>query len=173
MAVYDYNTAYTDVAIGFLVESRKTLLGSLQRIEHCVQQLTDEDVWWRPHQDMNAVGNLLLHLCGNITQWILAGVGGQVDTRQRQQEFDHRDPIPKTELLARIRRVVGDAVALIDQQNASTLLQQRFIQQYQTTILTAVYHAASHMEGHSQEIVYITRMRLGDRYCYLWKPEQP
>jgi tRNA threonylcarbamoyladenosine biosynthesis protein TsaE len=173
MAVYDYNTSYTDLATGFLTESKKTLLGSFQRIAHCVQQLSEDDVWWRPHEPMNAVGNLLLHLCGNLTQWILSGVGGRPDTRLRQQEFDQRTPIPKAELLHRLEMVILEAVAIIERQSAETLLQQRFVQQYNTTILTAIYHAASHLEGHSQEIIYITRLRLGEKYQFLWKPKNP
>lgn len=173
MPVYDYNTSYTDMTKGFLAEAKQTLLGSFTRIEHCVNQLSEEDVWWRPHEKMNAVGNLLLHLCGNVKQWIIAGVGGSPDQRQRQKEFDHRDPIPKAELLSRLKQVIDEAVAVIDRQTTESLLQRRFIQQYNTTGITGVFHSSSHFEGHTQEIIYITRMRLGDKYQFLWKPKNP
>src|SRR5262245_66461541 len=78
----------------FIDESRSLLTGSLfPRIERCVERLSDQDVWWRANSESNSVGNLLLHLSGNVRQWIVSGVGLAADNRQRQQEFDERGPI--------------------------------------------------------------------------------
>ncbi len=62
MAAYDLNASYSDVSTGFVTESAKTLRGTAERIEHCINQLSDDQIWWRPRPKMNAIGNLVLHL---------------------------------------------------------------------------------------------------------------
>ena len=75
----------------FLLISRRYLRGDyLPKILVCLDMLTDEDVWWRMNEASNSIGNLVLHLCGNARQWIVAGVGGASDIRKRQTEFDQR-----------------------------------------------------------------------------------
>src|SRR5437660_8169546 len=80
-----------------------------QRIRHCLGQLQDEQVWWRAQPALNSIGNLVLHLCGNLRQWIVAGLGGADDVRHRPAEFAERGPIPKEELLHRLEGVVAEA----------------------------------------------------------------
>ena len=170
MAVYDLNTAHTDVTAGFLADACRELQSNTERIAHCLHQLSEADVWWRPHESMNAIGNLILHLCGNLGQWILAGVGGQPDLRQREREFAHRDPLPKLFLLEKLQTVVAECLTVIERQTGESLLRRRPIQHYQTTGLTAIFHAVAHFEGHTQEIICLTRQRLGERYQFRWLP---
>src|SRR4051812_31920183 len=109
-----------EVTALFLSESRATLAQSLKKIEHCVNQLSEDDLWWRPFPEANSVANVILHLCGNVGQWIVSGVGGAPDTRKRPQEFAERGPIPKQELLRRLRETVSrasDAIARCDDAN--------------------------------------------------------
>ena len=87
MAAYDFNADYQTIDQGFLNEARQTLISSLERIEHCVGQLDNDGVWHRSSSHVNAIGNLLLHLHGNIGQWLLTGVGGAPDTRRRSFFF--------------------------------------------------------------------------------------
>ena len=87
---------------------------ALSRIAHCLNQLTDEQVWWRSRNDMNSIANLVLHLAGNVRQFIVSGVGGAADDRDRPAEFASRDVLPKAELLKRLTAAVAaakDAVA--------------------------------------------------------------
>ena len=67
---------------------------AMGRIEHCLAQLTDTQAWWRPRADLNSVGNLVLHLTGNVRQLIGSELGGAPDARDRQAEFDARGPVP-------------------------------------------------------------------------------
>ncbi len=173
MAVYQLNTAHTDLLRGLLSDLKMELAGSLSRIEHALAQLPEEEVWWRPHEEMNAIGNLILHLCGNLGQWVLSGVGGQPDVRKRAEEFSQREPIPKAVLLDKLRGVIKEVGSVIDRQTAASLLERRSIQSYQTTVLTALLHVVHHFEGHAQEIIYITRMRLGSKYQFQWTPRSP
>ncbi len=170
MAVYDLSSSYEHVGEGFVAESRKTLRGAARRIEHGLSQLSDEDVWWRPHESMNAAGNIVLHVCGNVSQWIVSGVGGHAYERDRPAEFACRDSIPADQLLAQFRQTIDRADEVLSVLTEPQLLETRRIQSFDTSVLAAVYHAVSHLEGHAQEMIYIARQRLGDRYRFLWQP---
>jgi hypothetical protein len=139
----------------------------------CVSQLTDEQVWWRSRDDMNSIGNLLLHVCGNLRQWIVAGVGGAPDNRHRPREFAERGPIPKADLLQRLSDTVRDAQAAMSRAAAEQLLVPRRIQGFDTTALGAIFHSIPHCRGHTQEIIHISRELLGDRYQFFWRPRTP
>jgi hypothetical protein len=171
---YDHNASYSDVTEGFVFESRRNLLAALGRIEHCLNQLSEEQVWWRPAPAMNAIGNLLLHLDGNVGQWIIAAVEGSESTRNRPAEFAQREPIAPSELLARLSTTVSLAAAAIASiASAEQLLERRRIQGNDTTVLTAIYHSVAHFEGHTQEIIGMTRQLKGEAYQFLWTPATP
>ena len=93
-----------DVAHSVLNEASNLLDRCVIKIAHCLDQLSEEQVWWRPADSMNSIGNLILHLCGNMRQWMVAGIGGAADIRQRSAEFAERGPIPKAELLDASRK---------------------------------------------------------------------
>ena len=94
----------------FLAMSREYLTGHyLPKIRAAVERLTEEDTWWRPNEASNSVGNLMLHLAGNIRQWIVSGVGGAPDVRDRSAEFARRDPLPRDELVAILTEGADDA----------------------------------------------------------------
>src|ERR1700676_4583352 len=124
----------------FLTFSAGKMMQLIDRIETCVQQLTPEQFWMRANTNQNAVGNLLLHLSGNVRQWILHGVGGQPDLRDRDAEFAARDGAGAKELLARLRGTVEEAVALLRALPAERLLDRIMPQGYDVTALGAVYH---------------------------------
>ena len=139
---------------------------ALRKIKHCVNQLTDGQVWWRPSESMNSIANLLLHLCGNVGQWIVTGVGGSADIRQRQQEFDDRSGTPKDELLQQIESVVTDAKRVLLETSAEELLRPRLVQGNEVTAVRAMIHSLAHFQGHVQEIVHMTRCQLGESYKF-------
>jgi len=154
----------------FIKDSRSLLAADfLPKIERCLDRLTEDDVWWRPNEASNSIGNLVLHLHGNVSQWILSGVGGRRFERHRQQEFDERAPIPKSELLAKIRRVIKEADEVIAALDEPTLLTRRQIQGYDRTALEAVYHVVEHFSMHTGQIILIAKARLGE-HLNLWEP---
>ena len=140
------------------------------RIKHCVDQLTDAQVWWRPTETMNSIGNLLLHLAGNVRQWIVAGVGGAPDVRRRQSEFDERSPIAKAELLRRLETTVAEAIASLAKPDAAEWQRVRGIQGFEVTGLGAAMHSVAHFRGHTQEIIHQSRTILGDSYRFAFVP---
>src|SRR5947208_3092123 len=99
----------------FLKKSRKLLLQDfLPKIERAVSVLNDDDIWWRPNDASNSVGNLLLHLSGNVTMWIVGGVGSRPFERNRQQEFDERTHISATELFRRLRTTLEFVIHILE-----------------------------------------------------------
>src|SRR5262245_50712455 len=115
------------VGQAYLAASRHRLAECVKNIKHCLAQLTDEQVWWRPHDSMNSIVNIVLHLCGNVRQWIICGVGGEPDIRDRPKEFSERSPIPKSELVRRLDEIVGQANAVLANLTDQKLLEPRRI----------------------------------------------
>jgi uncharacterized damage-inducible protein DinB len=153
----------SDLANAFLDRSRYYLQNEyLPKIERCVEKLSDEDLWWRPNENANSIGNLLLHLAGNVRQWIVSGIGGADDVRTRQQEFDEREHVPGEVLMERLRQALDDVDQVLASLEADTLLETRQIQGLETTVHDAIYHVVEHFSTHVGQIVYITKMRTGD-----------
>jgi hypothetical protein len=146
------------------------LADAFAKIKHCLVQLTDEQVWWRPQPTLNSIGNLILHLCGNLHQWIVSGVGGATDNRDRPKEFSERGPIPKADLLNRLDEVIARSQAALKSLHADRLLESRRIQATDQTALSAIFDSVPHFRGHTQEIVLMTRLQLGNAYRFLWVP---
>lgn len=159
------------IAQACLENYRQTLRNSLERIMHCLKQLDESALWWRPFPEANSVANILLHLCGNIGQWILAPLAGLPDTRDRAGEFAEQGPISGQELITRIHRAVEQADKAIGDLDPNRLLEERIIQGYHTNLLEALSNSVGHFRGHEQEIVYITRLRLEDRYEFATNPD--
>ncbi|MBA3713855.1 MAG: DUF664 domain-containing protein [Pyrinomonadaceae bacterium] len=99
-----------------------------RRFERCLAEVSDEDVWWRPNEVSNSIGNLLLHLCGNLRQWVIGGIGGREFERHRQEEFDERQHISASELLARLKSVVSESDEVIGNLTAEALQRRKQIQ---------------------------------------------
>ena len=146
----------------FLTFSAGKLMQLLDRIDTCVQQLTPEQIWMRAEANQNAVGNLLLHLNGNVRQWILHGVGGQADLRDRDAEFAARDGAGAPEMLAGLRTTIEEAVALLRALPAGRLMEHTQNQGYDCTVLAAIYHVVEHFAGHTFQIIYATKLCTGE-----------
>ncbi len=129
----------------FIAQAYHSLLRHhLPRIERCVNMLSETEIWWRPNPESNSVGNLLLHLEGNVRQWIVSGLGGAPDSRQRDLEFSEAGPLPHAEILARLRKTVRRAARVVARLSTANLLRQYQIQRFRVTGLEAVFHVAEH-----------------------------
>lgn len=128
----------------------------------CLEKLSEDDMWWRPNAQSNSAGNLILHLCGNIRQWVIHGVGGAEDLRQRKAEFAEQGPIPKAELLAKLETTLAEVDAVLQHVTAETLAQPRQIQGFDQTVLSAIFHVVEHFSYHTGQIIYLTKMRTGE-----------
>jgi uncharacterized damage-inducible protein DinB len=129
----------------------------LPKIERCLDLLSDEQVWWRANPQSNSIGNLLLHLSGNVRQWIACGLGGAADERDRDSEFAQRDQVPRDEVLARLKQTLAEADAALANFDPDKLLEKRLIQGYDTTALNAIFHVVEHFSMHVGQIVMLTK----------------
>ena len=164
----------SDAGGAFLKKSRKLLLQDfLPKIERAVSVLNDDDIWWRPNDASNSVGNLLLHLSGNVTMWIVGGVGSRPFERNRQQEFDERAHIPVSELLRRLRRTMEQADEVLSSVTDADLLSRRQIQSYDVTVLEAIYHVVEHFAMHTGQIILLSKARTGNDLKLWQQPAAP
>lgn len=143
----------------FIDHARRYLLNDyLPKIERCLEQLTDEQIWWRANESSNSIGNLLLHLSGNVRQWIISGLGGEPDHRHRDSEFDQREGIPRSELISLLKQTLSDADEVLSRFDASKLLEAKRIQKSDVTALEAIFHVTEHFSMHTGQIILLTKM---------------
>lgn len=157
----------------FLSESRRLLVADyLPKIEKCLGKLSDNEVWWRPNEASNSIGNLLLHLNGNVRQWIIGGVGQNSVERDRAREFAEREHRAAAELLEGLKATVHEAGAVIAAQTAESLMTRRKIQDYDVTVLEAIYHVVEHFGMHTGQIIMLSKMQTGEDLS-LWRAPTP
>jgi hypothetical protein len=142
----------------FLNYSVSKLRRSESRIASCLDLLSKEQVWWREADTQNAIGNLVLHLCGNVGQWVLSGVGGRPDIRDRDREFAARESASPEELKASLHRTIDEAVAVIENVPPDRLTDRLTIQGYDLSVLEAIYNVVEHFGLHTGQILYATKL---------------
>jgi uncharacterized damage-inducible protein DinB len=145
----------------FLDFSARKLEQLLGRIKECVARLNTEQIWTRSSNQENAIGNLLLHLSGNVRQWIIAGIGGQPDNRVRDQEFAARGSGDPAALITRLELTVSDAVAVIRAVAPQRLTESYQPQSYKVTVLEGIYHVVEHFAEHTGQIIFATKVLTG------------
>jgi uncharacterized damage-inducible protein DinB len=152
----------SDLGAEFIAYSRRQMMKEyLPRFQRCLAALGEDDVWWRAHETDNSIGNLFLHLTGNVRQWIVSGIGGAADARDRPKEFSERGPIPKAELLKRFESAFADADRVMAEFDVSRLLEVRHFQKWDVTCLEAISHVVEHVAQHLGQVIYITKLRTG------------
>jgi uncharacterized damage-inducible protein DinB len=147
------------VSGNFIARSRYWLTKEYPiKIRRCVDALPRQAVWARPNQNSNSVGNLLVHLTGNVSEWILGGVGGRSITRNRSGEFAQRGGADGAELLANLEAVLHDADTVLANLSEQDLERSIVIQARDTTVLGAVYHVVEHFAMHTGQIIFLTKI---------------
>jgi uncharacterized damage-inducible protein DinB len=129
------------------------------RIRQCLALLSEEDVWWRGSESENSIGNLMLHLSGNVRQWIIAGLGGASDYRERSKEFSARATVSKQVAFSHLENTVSEASEILLRLSPEELLSTRTIQGFQRTGLQAILHVVEHFSYHTGQIVFVTKLR--------------
>jgi len=159
-----------EIGVAFIAAAREVLSEGMRKIEHCVRQLNQDQVWWRGRNDMNSIANLMLHLAGNLRQWLVVGVGGGKDVRNRPGEFSDRSNRPKDEVLGKLATTVAEADKVLAGLKAGELVSRRRIQGYDTNVIAAIMDTTAHFRGHVQEIIHITREQVGEKYRFDFVP---
>lgn len=131
-----------------------------ERIQHCLGLLSAEQIWARGSEESNSVGNLVLHLSGNVRQWIISSVGGSTDVRHRDQEFAARGGVEVAALRNLLKETVDEALDVIRGLTADKLTDTVVVQGYNKSVLEVVYHVVEHFSLHAGQIFYATKLAL-------------
>ena len=132
----------------------------LAKIAFVMERLPAERLWWRPAPETNSAGNLLLHLCGNLSLWLLANVGGEPFVRDRAGEFAATGGADAGELRGRLADVVGRCAALLRRLDEADLSRPLRVQGYDTDVLGVVFHAVEHMSYHTGQVLFLLKQSL-------------
>lgn len=143
-------------------ECRRRLFDeSAPRIRKCIAELSDEDLWYRPNPESNSVGNLVLHLCGNVGQYVISGLGGAPDVRERSKEFSERGPVARADLLSRLDRAMSEAAQVLERLDLATILDTRTVQGFEYDGVGILVHVVEHFSYHTGQIAYFVKSRKG------------
>jgi uncharacterized damage-inducible protein DinB len=151
-------TQSVDLAREFVARSRYYLMDEYRtKLRRAVRAIPADVIWQRGNDQSNSVGNLLLHLAGNVGQWIVSGVGGRPDTRDRPAEFSARGGASADELLARLDNVLAEADAVLASLSVDALGERRTIQGRDVSVMAAVYSAVQHFSTHLGQIIMLAK----------------
>lgn len=146
------------IAAEFISQSIHRIELNTPRIAKCLDELTDNEIWYRPNESSNSIGNLILHLCGNITQYIISSIGGEADNRERDKEFSATGGIRKEELLIKLEDTVNKAIAVIHNCSEEDLLKVRSVQGFTYTGIGNIIHVTEHYSYHTGQIALLTKL---------------
>lgn len=142
----------------FLEQSIDRINQNTPRIISCMNELKEEDTWRRPNDSSNSVGNIILHLCGNITQYIISSLGETRDIRERDKEFSANSGYSKKELINKLTMVVEKACDVIKKMDAEKLLRKRQVQGFQHSGMGIIIHVTEHYSYHTGQIAFWTKL---------------
>jgi uncharacterized damage-inducible protein DinB len=154
------------VSLMFLRHARFRLRDDyIVKIAAAVGALDDEQIWRRTNESSNSVGNLLLHLSGNVRQWVISGVGGAKDTRDRASEFAARGSAPRGELIELLKTTLDEADGVLagiedDCAAANSDAPLRRLcrpQDYEVTVFDAIFHVVEHFSYHAGQIIFAAK----------------
>ncbi len=131
---------------------------SLRMIKSSLARLSEEEIWKKPNPSSNSVGNLILHLCGNITQYAISSLGNKSDQRRRDEEFSVSGGITKDELIGRLEEVLQESIYIIAEASESELLRIREVQGFKMSGLGAILYVVEHLSYHTGQIAFWTKL---------------
>lgn len=149
-----------DIAALLIDECRRRLLQeSIPRIRKCLEQLSEEEIWLRPNAELVSVGNLVLHLCGNVRQWLVSALGGKPDERQRDAEFSEKGPLPTSRLLDMLRTLEREITETLNRLDKDDLTRDYVVQGFEESGVSILVHVMEHFSYHVGQIAYFTKLR--------------
>lgn len=148
------------IAADFLDVSCRKLGQMTEYLVACMKKLTDEQIWRRHGAYENAVGNLVLHLCGNARQWIMHGVGGEPDVRVRDKEFSADGGMSGAELIALFETTMDEAKCVIAAVPTERMTERVTPQGRDVSVLEAIYQVVGHVHQHVGQIILVTKQML-------------
>ena len=154
---HNYFMMEKELSVEFINQSIFRMDESTQRIALCLEALPEEAIWQRPNNASNSIGNLILHLCGNIRQYAISALSGVQDARERDAEFAARNGPGKFQLLERLTHTVTEAKAVMRDLHTNDLLRMRMVQGYHLSGIGIVIHVTEHYSYHTGQIAFWTK----------------
>ncbi|HET8645822.1 MAG TPA: DUF1572 family protein [Vicinamibacteria bacterium] len=160
----------SDVGASLIKEIRRRLTQHFpDQVRACLDALADEELWWRPNESSNSVGNLVLHMCGSSRHFIGRGVGGSDYRRDRPGEFADRGPLPRPELLRVLEETVAETARVLDTLTPERLRETTDRVGEEQTIQYLISRTSHHWAVHTGQIVYVTKMKNPAALSELWE----
>jgi uncharacterized damage-inducible protein DinB len=147
----DFVKEFTEQALYRISENTTKLIT-------CLDELAEDEIWKRPNENSNSVGNLILHLCGNIRQYAISSLGNIDDTRERDKEFSADGGYTKSELIKKLITTVEEAKSIIQNIDSNELLRKRKVQGYYHSGIGIIIHVAEHYSYHTGQIIFWTKL---------------
>ena len=142
----------------FIDQTLKTIDENTSKIKACMKQLDEKDIWFRHNEHVNSVGNIILHLCGNIRQWVISSLGGAPDIRERDLEFSTAGGFTNAELTVKWQDTIGEAKTIIIQASPENLLRRRVVQGSMISGIGIIIHVTEHYSYHTGQIIFLTKL---------------
>ena len=150
-----------NIAQEFIDQSISHINENTPKIIKCLDDLSEEQIWVRPNKASNSMGNILLHLCGNIRQYIISSLGGQPDIRERDKEFAAKDGYTKKELMDKLVATVNEAIDVIQNVDEIRLLKIFSVQGFSQSGIGIIIHVTEHYSYHTGQIIFWTKQLQG------------
>lgn len=155
------STLSNNITQTLLAEVRRRIIEeSVPRIKKCLHLLNEDQIWHRPNEQTTRVGNLVLHLMGNLRQWLLSGIDGQPDYRQREQEFAETGPVPTKKLIRDLDSLAAEVDQALTRITPEMLTEKRDVQGFEESVLAILVHVTEHFSYHTGQITYYTKSTL-------------
>lgn len=148
-------------AAEFITQAINRLEENTPKIQKCLDELSEEDIWKRPNSSSNSSGNIILHLCGNITQYILSGLGEIEDQRERDKEFYTKGGLTKKELFDKLQSILTQAADTIRNINPEDMMRKRSVQGVELSAIGIIIHVVEHYSYHTGQIIFWTKLLKG------------
>lgn len=146
------------IADEFIHEAISRFEENTPKIKKCFDELSEEEIWQRPNPSSNSIGNIVVHLCGNITQYILSSLGNVEDKRERDKEFSIRGGLNKKELYDKLKSTVDEAASVVQNMDRTDLLRKRSVQGYELSAIGIIIHVVEHYSYHTGQIIFWTKL---------------
>jgi len=137
--------------------NKRMIEEGLTRIIKCVEILDEKDLWYKHNESSNSVGNLILHLSGNVRQYVVSGIAGQKDSRERDSEFNIESKIGKEELIENLKQALYEANGIVAGLKEEELKASKEVQGFGLTVLSILIHVIEHFSYHVGQITYFTK----------------
>ena len=138
------------------------------QIRECIEQLDEDQLWWRPNETSNSVGNLVLHVSGSTRHYLSRSIGGIDYSRDRPGEFSERGPLPKAQLAAVFDQTIAEAAEVLDRFDMARFLDPTAEPNYYFTLFEQMLGISIHLAVHTGQIVYVTKLLKDGALDELW-----